>query len=211
LSNSKLKSILIIANGKAPKKKFLQNLVKQSDCIIAADGGANICLKNNIYPDYVIGDFDSIDQKQKSQFKNAEYICRPDQEKHDLLKALKFCETFKPKKVVVTAVFGKRIDHTLSNFFILQNQDFKFSIEFVDDYSRVFIINKKHEFNLPSKQPVSFLSYAPVFGITLKGFKYNLNEKDFPNGFNGVSNEITEFSSSVTIKKGTLIAIVPHG
>jgi thiamine pyrophosphokinase len=203
-------SILIIANGKTPNKQLLQSLVIESDCIIAADGGSNICFKNNIYPDYIIGDFDSINNKIKSHFKNSEFIYRPEQDEHDLLKSLKFCDTLKPKKVVGTAVFGKRIDHTLSNMFILQNQEFKFPIKYVDDYSKVFIINKKQEFKLPPIHPISFLSYKPVFGVTLNGFKYEITGKDFPTGFNGVSNEVSESPASVTIKKGSLIAIVTH-
>ena len=205
-----LKSILIIANGKAPQKQLLQNLVKESDCIIAADGGSNICYKNNIYPDYIIGDFDSIDNKLKLHFKNSEFIYRPNQDEHDLLKALKFCETLQPQKVKATAIFGKRIDQTLSNMFILLNQKFKYLIEYVDDYGRVFIIHKKQNLNLPQKHPISFLSYKPVFGVTLKGFKYEITNKDFPNGFNGVSNEIAESPASLSIKKGSLLAIVPH-
>ena len=211
LIESRIKTVLIIANGKSPNKQLLQSLVEESDCIIAADGGSNICFKNNIYPDYVIGDFDSIDNMLKSHFKNSEFIYRPEQDEHDLLKALKFCETLKPQKIIATAVFGKRIDHILSNLFILQNGNFNFQIEFVDDYTKVFIINKKKEFNLLQNHPISFLSYKPVFGVTLNGFKYNLDDKDFPNGFNGVSNEITENPASVTIKKGIITAIVPYG
>ncbi len=207
----RINSILIIANGKAPKKQLLQKLVKESDCIIAADGGSNICFKNNIYPDYVIGDFDSINRKLKLHFKNSEFIYRPEQDEHDLLKSLRFCETLKPQKVVTTAVFGKRIDHTLSNMFILQKQKFNFATEFTDNYGKVFIINKKQELRYPQKHPISFLSYTPVFGVTLKGFKYEILDKDFPNGFNGVSNEFAESLTSVAIKKGTLIAIIPHG
>ena len=211
MKDSELKSVLIIANGKSPQKQLLQKLVNNSDCIIAADGGCNICFKNNIYPDYVIGDFDSIDNKLKKHFNNSEFIYRPGQDEHDLLKALKFCESLKPKIVVVTSVFGKRIDHTLSNLFILQNQKFNFGLEFIDDYGKVFIINHKFEFNLAKNHPISFLSYKPVFGITLKGFKYNLKNKDFPYGFNGASNEIIKSPATVNLKNGSLIAIIPHG
>ena len=208
--NNNCNSILIIANGQAPKKHLLQNLTKKANCIIAADGGSNICYSHNIYPDYIIGDFDSIDNKLKKHFRDAEFIYRPDQDEHDLLKALKFCETLKPKTVVVTATFGKRIDHTLSNLFILQKQKFKFSIEFIADYGKVFIITKKSNLKLPISHPISLISFAPVFGITLKGFKYPLNNKNFPKGFNGVSNEISEIHSAISVTKGSLIAFIPH-
>lgn len=210
LIESRIKSVLIIANGNPPKKQLLQSLVEESNCIIAADGGANICFENNIYPDYIIGDFDSINNKLKSHFKKSEFIYIPEQDEHDLLKGLKFCKTLKPKLVIVTAVFGKRIDHTLSNIFILQNQEFQFPIEFVDDYCKVIIINESHEFNLPINHPISFLSYNPVSGITLKGFKYDISDKDYLKGFNGVSNEIINKPATVLIKSGSLIAFVPH-
>jgi thiamine pyrophosphokinase len=209
-TNINIKSVLIIANGQAPKKQILQNLIEKSDCVIAVNGGCNICFNNNIYPDYIIGDFDSIDNKLKLRFKNSEFIFGPDQKEHDLLKALKFCKTLQPQMVIATAVFGKRIDHTMSNLFILQKQKFKFSIEFVDDYGKVFIINKKYEFNLPLKHPISFLSFTPVYGVTLKGFKYDLTDKDFPKGFNGVSNEIAKKQAIVSLKKSSLIASVTH-
>jgi thiamine pyrophosphokinase len=211
MKSESIKSVLIVANGKSPKKQLLQKLVNNSDCIIAADGGANICFKNNIYPDYVIGDFDSIDKNLKTHFKNSEFIYKPQQDEHDLLKALKFCETLKPKKVIATAVFGKRIDHEFSNLFILQNRKFSFELEFIDDYTKIFIINNEFEFNLSKNHAISFLSYKPVFGITLKGFKYNLKNKDYPAGFNGASNEIAKKPSVVKLKNGSLIAIVPHG
>jgi thiamine pyrophosphokinase len=211
MNKEKIKSVLTIANGKPPKKRLLNRLVKQSDCIIAADGGANTCYKYSINPDYIIGDLDSVDEKSKQHFKDSEFIYRPGQNEHDLLKALKFCESLKPKKVVVTAVFGKRIDHTFSNLFTLQNQNLNFELEFIDDYAKIFIINNQFEFNLPKNQPISFLSYKPVYGITLKRFKYNLTNKDFPAGFNGVSNEIKKSPATVEIKEGSVIAIVAHG
>lgn len=208
--NSNIKSVLIIANGKTPKKELLNRLAEESDCIIAADGGCNICFKNNIYPDYIIGDFDSINNNIKAHFKDAEIIYLPDQNEHDLLKALTFCETLQPESVVVAAAFGKRIDHTLSNLFILQKQKFNFLIEFIDDYGKVFILNNTLNLKMPISHPVSLISFSPVFGITLKGFKYQLKCKDFPDGFNGVSNEIATIPSKISVKKGSLIAIIPH-
>ena len=211
MNNKTIKSVLIIANGKAPKKELFQNLVNKSDLIIAADGGANICFQHDIKPEYVVGDFDSIENNLRTHFNTSEFIHKPDQNEHDLLKALKFCETLNPQQVICTAVFGKRIDHVLSNLFIIQNQNFKFKLEFIDDYAKVFIIKNTYQFFSPPNQHISFLSYRPVFGVTLKGFKYNLTEKDFPDGFNGLSNEIDENPASVSIKNGSLITIVING
>ena len=45
--------------------------------IIAADGAANYLIKNDISPEVIIGDLDSIDRKQFKQFKQ---LYEPDQD-----------------------------------------------------------------------------------------------------------------------------------
>ena len=50
--------VAIIANGE--KFNDLEQILKDADIIIAADGGANLCRAKQITPDYIIGDLDSI-------------------------------------------------------------------------------------------------------------------------------------------------------
>ncbi len=202
------KVILIIANGRAPGNKLLNKLATEADIIVACDGGANICYKNNIAPDFIVGDLDSINSKLKSFFRSAEIIYRPDQNENDLYKTLIFCKTLKPKKVLATAIFGKRPDHSFSNLFTLQSADFSFDLEFYDDYGITKIIKKDLTLNLSVGQTVSLISFLPVFGVTLSGFKYPLTNKNFPEGFNGTSNEIAKSQAKITVKKGTLIAFI---
>ena len=51
--------IAIIANGTINDSKFHLELLKDSDIIICADGGANSAKELGIIPNYVIGDLDS--------------------------------------------------------------------------------------------------------------------------------------------------------
>ncbi|MFC2088687.1 thiamine diphosphokinase [Calditrichota bacterium] len=204
------KSVLIIANGPPPQDKLLNKLVVDADIIIAADGGANTCYKKNINPDFIIGDLDSIKSDVKSHFSKAEIIYRPNQNKDDFYKTLTFCDTLNPEKVIATAVLGMRFDHSLSNLFSLQSGSFNFQIELYDDYGITAIIKKERMLNLQVGQTISLTSFLPVFGITLTGFKYLLNNKDFPQGFNGLSNEMTESPAQIRVKKGSLISYILH-
>jgi len=210
VKNHKNTTIVVIANGKTPKSGLLNKLVSQADIIVAADGGSNICHKNGIVPDYIVGDLDSIKQKTKSFFKEAEIVHCPDQNETDLLKTLKFCEALKPEKVIVTAITGKRFDQSISNIFILQSANFEFEVRFYDDYGITSIISKEKILELPLGQTISLFSFKPVYGITLEGFKYPLKNQDFPDGLNGVSNEIVKSPAKVFIRKGSLITYILH-
>jgi thiamine pyrophosphokinase len=61
----KSNKVLLVLNG-ALNKKFLVQIAKNYSFILAADGGANKCLKAGIKPDIVVGDLDSITPKNKA-------------------------------------------------------------------------------------------------------------------------------------------------
>jgi thiamine pyrophosphokinase len=206
----KNKTILIIANGEQPGETILKKLVEKSDIIIASDGGSNICQQNNIYPHFIIGDLDSIDSRLFSFFKDAEVIQLIDQETHDLDKAIGFAKTLKPGLILITAAFGKRLDHSLANLLLLQKEFENIPLEFYDDYGQLSIITYNHQLKLSIGQTVSLFSFLPVYGLSLTGFKYSLENKDFPSGFNGLSNVITSASAQISIKKGSLYLYITN-
>jgi len=202
--NEKQNSILIIANGQPPAVKVFQQLVRESDQIIAVDGGSVICFQNGVYPHFIVGDLDSIPPEVMDYFKNVRFIHRPDQNFHDLEKAIEFALTLKPQVIRIAAAFGKRADQTLANLLTLQTQFKMVPLEFYDDFGRLEIIMDNREIDLPAGQLISLFSFLPVFGITLSGFKYPLNNADFPNGFNGLSNVVVVRPAQIMIEQGFL-------
>jgi thiamine pyrophosphokinase len=202
--NEKQNIILIIANGQPPSTKVLRQLLRESDQIIAVDGGSVICFQNDVHPDFIVGDLDSIPPEAMEYFKNVKFIHQPDQNYHDLEKAIEFTRTLKPKLIKIAAVFGKRADQTLANLLTLQTQFEQVPMEFYDDYGRLEIITGSREINLPVGQLISLFSFLPVSGITLNGFKYPLKNADFPNGFIGLSNVIATPPAQIQIKQGFL-------
>jgi thiamine pyrophosphokinase len=210
MSEKKIKSILIIANGQMANQKLIQNHVRDSDCIIAADGGSNYCYENNIYPKFIIGDLDSISQNVLSFFKAAEIIRISDQDRHDLDKAISFARTLNPEKIIILGAFGKRIDHSLANLVFIQTKSTKIPLIFVDDYGQLTYITGEVELNLPAGKTISLFSFLPVFGISLEGFEFPLANKNFPHGFNGLSNKTTRGKSRISIGRGSLFLYCLH-
>jgi thiamine pyrophosphokinase len=209
-TNDTKKSVLIIANGEPPGDNLLQKLVDQSDIIIAADGGSNICFRKNIYPDFIIGDFDSIEPHVLSHFKDCEIIRRTDQSTHDLFKAIDFSKTLNPHIIRIVAAFGKRLDHSMANLLLLQQMYEGLSLEFYDSHGRLSMLSGNQKIEMPVGQIISLFSFLPVQGITLDGFKYSLKDKDYPDGFNGLSNIAERENVRIRIKRGSLYLYITN-
>ncbi len=203
-------TILIIANGEAPPKKILNRLTESASCIIAADGGCNACAQNGLEPDYAIGDLDSMDPETCQRFKATEFIHVGDQETTDVQKALNLARDMQANRIVLTGVTGLRSDHMLGNMLLLQNWRHETPLEIVDAFGSFSIVINETDLHLPVGRLVSLLSFTPAFGITLTGFKYPLQNADFPDGFPGISNEISADPARIQLREGKLFMYVSH-
>ena len=209
---NKCTRILIIANGQINSAKLLNAFARRADCIIAADGGSLICYRKQIYPHFIVGDLDSVDENVLDYFRtrDTEIIHIPDQNRHDLDKALGFALTLKPAVIDVLGAFGKRLDHSLANLVFIQSQTFDIPLQFVDDYGRLSYIHGVYELDLPAGSTVSLFSFLPVAGLSLEGFEYPLHDMDFPDGFNGLSNKTIKIKSKISVRQGSLFLYCLH-
>ena len=204
-------SVLIIGNGEAPAASLLRELINMSDCIIAADGGIDICREHGIYPHFIVGDFDSADPETIAAFPDAEIILMPDQNRHDLDKALEFARTMRPREIRVTAAFGRRVDHTIANLQLLRPDKTEKILEFHDTYGRLAVISSRRKMTLPVGTTISLFSFLPVTGVTLSGFEFPLDNRDYPDGFSGLSNKTIMEEVLITIKSGYLLVYIVNG
>jgi thiamine pyrophosphokinase len=209
-TQDKKNSILIIANGEPPDTILLRRLVEQSDIIIAADGGSNICFRENIYPDFIIGDLDSIEKSVLAHFNDCEIIRIPDQNIHDLAKAIDLTKTLNPQIIRVLAAFGKRFDHSLANLLLIQQMYKELPLEFYDQYGILSMITNTYQLSAQPGQVISLFSFLPVEGLSLSGFRYSLKDQDYPDGFSGLSNVVDQKEAMIKIKKGSLYLYAAH-
>jgi thiamine pyrophosphokinase len=104
----KAKKAFILLNGAEPSK-FPE--LSSYDIICAIDGAYNHFEKNNIIPDLVTGDFDSIQAIPTS----VEVIKTPDQDYTDFDKALMILHERGYTNIDVYGGSGKEHDHFLGN------------------------------------------------------------------------------------------------
>ena len=202
---------VIIANGDLEYTNDIQDLVKNAQLIISADGGARHLRALNILPHIMIGDFDSISPGDKLFFKKKQVktLTFPSRKDHiDSELCVSWALENNATDITLLGVTGSRMDHTLANIFLLK--------KLARLHIPARIINKNNEIHIVTDfieikgNPRDFLSIIPVTekvtGVTLKGLEYPLINATIEMGSSlGISNSFKGTTASVSIEKGILI------
>ena len=207
----------LIVSGGNVEEKFLNEIYSnyEFDNIIASDKGLEILDKQGIAPNYIIGDFDSIDEKILDKYVNNQSIeirrLNPEKDYTDTHMALKLAIEIKSREIVILGGIGTRIDHILANIHILKEAlENRVKCKILDSRNEIQLINKKTILKLDKNY--KYISLIPlttkVEGITLNGFKYPLLNATLEIGHSiGVSNEQFEERAIIDLKAGILILI----
>lgn len=190
-------------------KKYLQN----ADMIISVDSGARHCKAFRIKPDLLIGDYDSItsdDLKYYSKMgvEAIKYPAEKDMTDSDL--ATEIAVKRGCSKLIFLGAIGTRLDHSISNIFMLKKLlDNGIDAMIADEHNEMIVIKDHYELK---KEDDVFISLLPLAGkaegVTISGFYYPLVDATLEVGSSwGVSNKFARDTASVTLKKGYLLVI----
>ncbi|HVF68995.1 MAG TPA: thiamine diphosphokinase [Xanthomonadales bacterium] len=204
---------VIFTGGTLQKDRAVEKVLKNFDKIIAVDSGASHCDKFKLIPDFVVGDFDSIDKKLLIKFeKLGSKILRFPEEKNEtdteigIQTAIDHGAT---KISVLGGLAGDRIDHILAN--VLIPIRYKIPVYFASGNQTLWLAKgpKTEKIKGSKTDLLSLIPLSPtVDGIATKGLKYVLgNEKLNLGKTRGVSNVFMRRSVEVNWKKGTLLLI----
>ena len=208
--------ILIITGGHIDDI-FLKTRVEeeQYSMIIAADNGLTAADRLNIVLDYIVGDFDSVDKRVLSRYREKSIPIETfptEKDKTDTQIALELALRQHPTQIDILGATGSRFDHVLANIQLLMlpmQQGITACI--MDVNNKIYL--KRECFTIKKNmQYGNYVSLLPftekVFGLTLKGFKYPLNNVILTSGVSlGISNEIKEEEALVEISEGILLVI----
>lgn len=205
---------LIVSGGNIEKECF--NKIYQNskfDNIIASDRGLEALDKYDVMPNYIIGDFDSIDKHVLDKYINNRDIVikelNPEKDYTDTHMAIKLAIELKSEDITILGAIGSRIDHTISNINILKEALCNnIQCRIIDNNNEIQLIDKRT--NLKIDKNYKYVSLIPlttkVEGVTLKGFKYPLSDTTLEIGQSiGVSNEQVENIAQIDLKDGILI------
>lgn len=205
----------LIVSGGNIEDNILEKFKQDFDYIIASDKGLEVLDKYNIIPKYIIGDFDSIDKNVLNKYiDNKDIIIKrlnPEKDYTDTHMALKLAIELKSTSITIIGAIGTRLDHTIANIHILKETlDKDIECRIINSRNEIQLINKKTILELDNNY--KYISLIPfttkVKGVTLKGFKYLLEDATLQIGHSiGVSNEQIEEYAEIDIKEGILVLI----
>ncbi len=202
---AKLNKVLLVLNGTL-NKKFLAEVAKKYSFILAADGGANKCLKAGVKPSLVVGDLDSITHKNKTLLRGRlKQVSR--QDNSDFEKALDYLKTIKPKQVDIALSYGGRLDFGLSNFLTAGNYLKYFDICFLFPKAIVYLLSKGAEIKAKKDARVSIIPLEGIKNISTQNLLYPLKNETLPPGQRGLSN-IALGNFRINFKRGKLLVYV---
>ncbi|HLD45398.1 MAG TPA: thiamine diphosphokinase, partial [bacterium] len=206
------KRIIIFANGDLPDPDKTHALLRESDFIIAADGGTRHALALGLTPNIIIGDLDSLNVEQpalslsKGLTFNAEIIQSPaDKNETDLDLAIQHALTLNPEQIIIAAALGGRLDQTLGNIALVSNvQRSTSNVRLDDGIEEVFFCHEQTQIKGASGDIVSLIPWqGEVTGIVTTGLKWPLqNEILYPQKTRGISNEMMNDTATIQIKSG---------
>lgn len=199
---------LILCNGEAPSRALCRRLARESDFIIAADGGANIARRYGIRPNVIIGDLDSVTPETQKFFFSSTILYVGDQDSTDLEKALTFAAGRKIPRATVVGATGKRLDFTLGNLSILWSYTAFIDLTFVGDAWKAMPVGRKRSVSARKGTTVSLIPFGACSGITLRGLKYSLRNASLNVGEIAVSNVVQRSPFSVTVKRGRMLLVI---
>ncbi|AGL49815.1 thiamine pyrophosphokinase [Thermotoga maritima MSB8] len=192
--------VCIFANGSY--EEFVD--VSRCEKIVAVDGGANYLRTRNIVPDFFIGDADSAKEETMEWLKQHGVTLKifpKEKDEIDLELALR---EFEEEEKVVFGWKGDRLDMVLALFYLLRR--FKNTILESPSLTVGYVEGAKTLSAVPGEKWSILPLGGDAEGVTLKGFKYTLEDAVMPiTKPYGVSNEAVRDRVTIEVKKGGLI------
>lgn len=208
------KKACIITGGELSEKFLADYLDKHpSELRIVVDGALKITHGLGVKPDFIVGDFDTVNQDLLEHYEN-DIILRhpPEKDQTDTELAIETALKSGCNHLVFFGATGSRLDHSLGNIFLLENL-LKQGVEaeILNENNRLYL--KNQDFVLKRKEARGdFVSLLPltetVENVTLCGFKYPVENLTFYREKTlGISNEITEEEARAEFSQGIFIVV----
>lgn len=173
--------------------------------VCATDGAYRFLLEKEVVPDFISGDFDSLEELPKS----IEVIETPDQNYTDFEKILKILFDRGYKNIHVFGASGKEQDHFLGNLHTAMEWREALSITFFDNHGYYFLANQNTEINDCLGKTVSLIPFPEANAIKTTGLKYPLKNETLTFGQRiGARNLAISKQVTINFKSGFLFVFV---
>ncbi|MCL2840020.1 MAG: thiamine diphosphokinase [Defluviitaleaceae bacterium] len=198
---------VIISGGAVVDYDFVKSQICAHDTVICADSGYDHAVKMGLEVNIVVGDLDSISTVPK----DVEYVKYPTRKDlTDTEIAITYARSRGFKNFLLLAATGTRLDHTLTNIFLLKSfLDYGENAVLVDEHNKIMLTDSHINLHESKGSIVSLIPLNLCTSVTTMNLEYPLQNATMQVGKGlGVSNIITSETASITIKSGLMLIII---
>lgn len=209
------KKIVIVSGGELDEQLALSYLDEESGSyVIGVDKGMEFLYSHQIVPDYIVGDFDSVNPGIAEYYRMQTNVpvreFNPVKDASDTEIAVRLAMTLGGKELIILGATGGRIDHLWANVQTLA-VPFKAGVKayIIDTQNRISLIGD--ETHLKKEEAYGpYFSVFPlgetVYGFNITGAKYPLKDHTLtPYDSLCVSNQIDAEEVVIEFGGGTVI------
>lgn len=199
-------STAIVVNGEIRNPELIKSLLQGYTHIIAADGGANHCLKLGIRPNLIVGDLDSITPETLKAFAYVPTKQFPYEKDYTDLE-LAIQEVNAMERIALFCATGDRVDHSLTNLYILTRYPQRIFME--SEVETISAFNRSLTVQTFPGQGLSILPIgAPAIGVTTKGLKWEMKKATLDHQFLSISNVCLGNQVEIDLDSGMLLLVL---
>jgi len=201
---------VLFLNGVIEDDEFVKNQMLKDDYIVAVDGGLNHIERLGLTPNLILGDFDSVNYQKALQTRAEIQKYSPDKNATDGEIAINYVIDQGYKEVMIIGALGNRIDHMLSNIYMLEKlSDAGIKASIKDINSEVYLLKEPMQL---LKGNYRYFSVIPmtskITGLSIKNARYELEAVVMKRVESvGISNEFTHEIVELRIKTGKALII----
>ena len=211
------KQTILIVSGGSIEDDFACGLIADNHygMVIACDSGMEFFRRNGLYPDLIVGDFDSAEESSVRYFKERPEVLveqfPAEKDWTDTELAVRRAMELEPVHIDLVGATGSRLDHVLGNLQLLDmGLEHGVEIFLLDAHNRVRLIDHSLTINREEQYGtyVSLIPYNCTVNVSLYGMKYPLDHAALAPGVTlGISNEIVEPQARICFTDGMLFVI----
>jgi thiamine pyrophosphokinase len=195
---------LVCLNATLPSKLIFGKFTY--DKLLAADGAADKVFAIGIYPDAIIGDFDSLNRNAvPNDYDIQSFIVDHSQETNDFEKILTYCIDNNMHNLLIFGMHGGELEHTLNNISVFKKYSSNLQMTIYDAGRIGILINDSIQLETNTNEIISLIP-LPEARISTKNLKWELSNEKLELGIReGARNEsIAEFIE-IHVHKGELL------
>lgn len=207
---------VIFCGGNLEKGFFVNRVLQNAELIVAADIGAKTAVNFGLFPQAVVGDFDSLEVKTFQKIKNRGIkmiAANRKKDETDTELAINYALEKGAKEITILGgTKGNRLDHVLANLFFSARKDA--CIKFVNGSQISWIEKGPKKIVIKGNQGdlLSLLALSrDVTMIESSGLQYPLNKNRLSLGQSiGISNIFLTNDVKINFQKGLLFIAHTH-